>query len=258
LEPYHLAKSARVKGLFELLSGTLSHADAVVVATETEAAHITSVPKSRKLVVPLGGATPVAHRPVPLHATREQRVLFLSRLAPKKRADVLLRAWPEVMKQVPTARLDLAGPDSDGLLDRYKTLAAELRLGTSVTFPGQLLGEDKASALASATVFALPSENESFGIAVAEALSAGLPVVISKHVAIAEEVAAAGAGVVVPSLQPEDWAQALSALLQDAAALAAMSAAARRLASERYSWDQAGRRLEGFYRGLLDQVTTPR
>jgi glycosyltransferase involved in cell wall biosynthesis len=258
LEPYHMAKSARVKALFELLSGTLRHANAVVVATETEAAHITSVPRSRKLVMPLGGATPVAHQSVRSPATSGPRVLFLGRLAPKKRADVLLRAWPDVMKQVATARLEVVGPDSDGLLERYKTLVAELGLGASVTFRGQLLGEDKSSAFANATVFALPSENENFGIAVAEALSAGLPVVISKHVAIAEEVAAAGAGVVVPSLQPEDWAQVLITLLQDDAALAAMSTAARRLASERYSWDQAGRRLVRFYRDLLDEVTAPR
>jgi glycosyltransferase involved in cell wall biosynthesis len=258
LEPYHMAKSARVKAIFELLSGTLAHASALVVATETEAAHITSVPRSRQLLVPLGAPTPVAHRSVRSHMRGGPRVLFLGRLAPKKRADVLLCAWPHVIEQVAMARLEVVGPDTDGLLDRYKTLVAELGLGASVTFRGQLLGEDKSGALANATVFALPSENESFGIAVAEALSAGLPVVISKHVAIAEEVAAAGAGVVVPSLEPEDWAKAVVDLLQDNAALAAMSTAARRLASERYSWDQAARRLERFYRDLLDLVTTPR
>ena len=258
LEPYHMAKSARVKALFEILSGTLRHANALVVATETEAANITSVPQSRKLVVPLGGITPAADRSVRFPGTNGPRVLFLGRLAPKKRADVLLRAWPTVLEQVGAARLEIVGPDSDGLLDQYRTLVAELGLGASVTFPGQLIGDAKSSAFANATVLALPSENESFGIAVAEALSAGLPVVISKHVAIADEVAAAGAGVVVPSLEPEDWAEALIALLQDDAALAAMSTAARCLASDRYSWDEAGRRLERFYRELLHQVTTSR
>jgi glycosyltransferase involved in cell wall biosynthesis len=119
------------------------------------------------------------------------------------------------------------------------------------------LGDEKSGAFADATVFALPSENESFGIAVAEALGAGLPVVLSKDVAIAKEVTAVGAGIVVPSLEPEDWAQALSALLQDNAALAAMSIASKRLASQCYSWDQAGQRLERFYRDLLDQAMTP-
>jgi glycosyltransferase involved in cell wall biosynthesis len=257
LEPYHMAKSPRVKALFELLSGTLRHADALVVATEAEAAHITSVPRSRHLLVPLGASTPVTHRCVRSPATRRPRVLFLGRLAHKKRADILLRAWPQVMDQVATAQLEVVGPDTDGLLDRYKMLVSEFGLGESVTFRGQLLGEDKSRAFANATVFVLPSENESFGIAVAEALSAGLPVVISKHVAIAEEIAEAGAGVVVPSLEPEDWARAVIALLQDDAVLDAMSTAARRLASERYSWDQTGRRLEHFYRDLLDHARTP-
>lgn len=257
LEPYHMGKSSRVKALFELLSGTLRHAKAVVVASETEAAHITSVPRSRLLLVPLGASIPVPYRSVRFPVIGGPRVLFLGRLAPKKRADILLRAWPRVIEQVATARLEVVGPDSDGLLDRYKILVSDLGLGASVSFPGQLLGEEKSSAFANATVFALPSENESFGIAVAEALSAGLPVVLSKHVAIAEEVAAAGAGVVVPSLEPEDWAKAMVDLLQDDAVLAAMSVAARRLASERYSWNQAGRRLKRFYRELLDQARTP-
>jgi glycosyltransferase involved in cell wall biosynthesis len=257
LEPYHMAKSTRVKTLFELLSGTLRHASALVVATETEAAHITSAPRSRQLLMPLGAPSPIGHRSVRSHVKGAPRVLFLGRLAPKKRADVLLRAWPQVLDQIAMAQLDVVGPDTDRLLDGYKVLVAELKLGASVTFWGQLLGEDKSDAFAKATVFALPSENESFGIAVAEALSAGLPVVISKHVAIAEEVAAAGAGVVVPSLEPEDWAQALVDLLQDEAALAAMRIAARRLASERYSWERAGRQLTRLYRELLDESPTP-
>jgi glycosyltransferase involved in cell wall biosynthesis len=249
LEPYHMAKSARVKALFELLSGTLRNADALVVSTETEAAHITSVPPSRKVLVPLGAPTPAASRPPSMNGPR---VLFLGRLTTKKRAEILLRAWPLVIERVAAARLEIVGPDTDGLLNRYEALVSRLGLDASVTFRGQLLGDAKSSAFANATVFALPSENESFGIAVAEALGAGLPVVLSKHVAIADEVAAAGAGVVVPSLEPADWAQALVALLENEAALADMRTAARRLVSERYSWDQAGRRLERCYRDLLD------
>jgi glycosyltransferase involved in cell wall biosynthesis len=251
LEPYHMAKSPRVKALFELLSGTLRNADALVVATETEAAHINSVPPSRKLLVPLGAPTPAASRP---SSREEPRVLFLGRLALKKRADILLRAWPLVVERVPTARLEIVGADTDGLLHEYRALVSRLGHSASVTFRGQLLGEEKSSAFANATVFALPSENESFGIAVAEALGAGLPVVLSKHVAIADEVLAAGAGVVVPSLEPADWAQALVTLLEDEAVLADMSIAARRLVRERYSWDQAGRRLERCYRDIIDAM----
>jgi glycosyltransferase involved in cell wall biosynthesis len=253
LEPYHLAKSPRVKALFELISGTLRHADALVLATATESTHITSVPQSRKLVVPLGApqVTPVRRS----SGTKDSVILFLGRLAPKKRADVLLHAWPQVIEEFPTARLHIVGPDTDGLLDQYKVLVASLGLQESVVFPGLLLDKDKVEAFANATIFALPSENESFGIAVAEALSAGLPVLLSKYVAIAEEVAAAGAGVIVRSLQPEEWAHAVIGLLHDNAGRTTMSTAARRLASERYSWDEVGRRLERFYRGILGQTT---
>jgi glycosyltransferase involved in cell wall biosynthesis len=254
LEPYHMAKSSQVKALFELLSGTVKNADALVLATETEAARISMAPKSRKFVLPLG-ALPTACSSSPV--TEGPEVLFLARLAPKKRLDVLLHAWVQVVREIPAARLHVVGPDTDGLLDGYRHLVASLSLERAVRFSGLLLGEEKQLAFAGAAIFALPSENESFGVAVAEALSAGLPVVVSENVAIADEVRAAGAGVVVPGLEPGEWAQELTALLRDGARRLAMSAAARRLASERFSWEKAALRLEQVYRALLDGSGLP-
>jgi glycosyltransferase involved in cell wall biosynthesis len=81
---------------------------------------------------------------------------------------------------------------------------------------------------------------------VAEALAAGLPVIVSDQVAIAEEVAAAGAGTVVP-LDVELWTAELRRLLRAPDERAERGMRATRLARERYSWEMTARRLLALY-----------
>ena len=83
-----------------------------------------------------------------------------------------------------------------------------------VFFTGPLYGDDKKSALADADVFALPSYSENFGVAVVEAMAAGLPVVISDQVGIHTEVARVGAGAVV-ACESGELSGALVRLLKD-------------------------------------------
>jgi glycosyltransferase involved in cell wall biosynthesis len=68
--------------------------------------------------------------------------------------------------------------------------------GASITFAGMIEGNLKAGALASASALILPSHQENFGLVVAEALSFGTPVLISRQVNVAEDIEAAGAGFV--------------------------------------------------------------
>jgi glycosyltransferase involved in cell wall biosynthesis len=251
LEPYDMAKNFHAKAIFELISGTVRSADALILATETEAARIPSVPPIRKFVLPLGA--PHVTLTAPSQATETPTVIFLGRLAPVKRVDILLRAWALVVDQIPAARLNIVGPDTDGLLDGYRELVSSLGLHGAVRFSGELVDEEKFQALVNASLFVLPSENESFGMAVAEALSAGVPVILSENVGIAGDVQAAGAGLIVPSVEPDHWANAVVSLLKNEPARKAMSEAATRLAFERYSWDQVAVRLEHLYRRILSQ-----
>ena len=122
----------------------------------------------------------------------ERVLLFLGRLHEKKGCDLLIEAFRRV---APPMRLVLAGPCGDAaLLQRLQTMAAD----AAVTFTGPLYGEEKWGALAAAEVFVLPSHQENFGIAVAESLASGTPVLISDRVNIWREIAAAGAGLVEP------------------------------------------------------------
>lgn len=104
-------------------------------------------------------------------------LLSLSRVHPKKGLKVLLRAWSSLAREHSDWLLVIAGPDQRGHLNELKQLAEELNVSESVVFSGPLFGAKKLAAYALADLFVLPSFSENFGVAVAEALAAGLPVV---------------------------------------------------------------------------------
>ncbi len=125
-------------------------------------------------------------------------LLFLGRLHPKKGCDLLIDAFAAVAAEAPDVDLVMAGPDQVGMLSALRARATHANVAARVHFPGMLEGAAKAGALRSAWAFVLPSHQENFGIAVAEALAAGTPVLVSDQVAIWREVLADGAGMVAP------------------------------------------------------------
>ena len=90
----------------------------------------------------------------------------------------------------------MAGPDQSGWAASLQHLAQSLGVADRITWPGMLGGAQKWGALRTAEVFILPSHQENFGIAVAEALSCALPVLISDKVNIWREIVAGEAGFV--------------------------------------------------------------
>jgi glycosyltransferase involved in cell wall biosynthesis len=123
-----------------------------------------------------------------------QTVLFLSRLHPVKRVELLLDAWPEILRRCPDARLVIAGDGEQGYVAGLRDRAA--LIGDSVSFVGHVEGEAKRMLFQSARVFVLPSLHENFGIAVLEAIAEGLPVVISPEVQLSSFVTEHSLGVI--------------------------------------------------------------
>ena len=158
-------------------------------------------------------------------------VLFLGRIDPIKRLDLLL---PAFLAGAPSShRLVAAGPDTAGiwrqLADRYLRGAAARR----VHWVGMVDGELKAALLAAADLFVLPSEHENFGIAAVEALAAGTPVLLSSGVDLAAETARAGWGEPVP-LTVAAWQERLATIL--AAGDDGRAEERRQWVAEHYSW----------------------
>ena len=161
-------------------------------------------------------------------------VLFLSRLDQKKGLDLLLHAFADVIQEHPRAILAIAGNGEAAFVETLKQTAARIGLSRHLIWTGFLAGDDKWAALADADLFVLPSYSENFGIAVAESLACGVPVVISDQVGIHHEISGSGAGVVVPC-DPKPLAKAITRVLADATLRARMAVAARQCAREQFS-----------------------
>jgi glycosyltransferase involved in cell wall biosynthesis len=171
-------------------------------------------------------------------ALRGRRLLlFLSRIHEKKGCDLLIEAFAGVAAAQPDLQLVIAGPDQSGWVSTLRQLAAGRGIADRITWPGMLRDQMKWGAFYSAEAFVLPSHQENFGIAVAEALACGLPALISDKVNIWREVERGGAGLVAP-----DTREGTASLLQRWLALddvqrRAMSTRARALFEERFTVD---------------------
>lgn len=177
--------------------------------------------------------------------------VFQGRLSRVKGVELALEAFAQVARQCPGAHFAIAGPDEDGTGQRARQQAARLGLGGCVSFLGMLNGEARLAALADADLFVLTSYSENFGMAAAEALAAGVPVLLSDRVGIAQCVAGAGAGVVV-GLQPAQIAQAWMALLRNCAGLRAMGERGAWLVRTQFDAGSVARQMLDAYRGVLE------
>jgi glycosyltransferase involved in cell wall biosynthesis len=134
--------------------------------------------------------------------------LFLGRIHEKKGCDLLIRAFAKIASHDSDLQLVMAGPEQQNAT-HWHELAAQCGMAERVVWTGMLSGDLKWGALRAAEVFALPSHQENFGLAVVEALACGVPVLISREVNIWQEIVASGAG-----LAEADTVEGTSALLQ--------------------------------------------
>lgn len=152
--------------------------------------------RCRERVSPLGLEPPPSSSPPARelfmarfpHIRNTRILLFLGRLHPKKGCDILIEALARHSGPKNAVSIVLAGPDQIGWEQHLRARAANLNVTTQVVFTGMLEGEMKQGAFESAEAFILPSHQENFGMAVVEALAAGLPVLISNRVNIWREI----------------------------------------------------------------------
>lgn len=229
------------KALWELLPGLLVRraASAFVVGSEAERTELHDVFPG--LVAPVSGigtAIPAVSMAAPTSAgdgvSAPVRLLSMSRIAPKKRIDLMIDAVAELRDREVAARLVVAGDGDPQLVDRLRAQAGRLGVQDSVEFLGLVAGEAKEAVYADAQLLLAPSDDENFGISIAEALARGLPIVASTAVGAVAGLPAS-AGIVIDSPTGETIAGAVQALLlHDQSEL---RAGARAFAEEHFDWD---------------------
>jgi phosphatidyl-myo-inositol alpha-mannosyltransferase len=175
---------------------------------------------------------------------REHQVLFAGRQEPRKGLHVLLRAWPEVRRRT-GARLRIAGADP---LAVRLLLTRERLPDDGIDILGFLSQDDLTAELLRAKALVAPSlGGESFGMVLTRAYACATPVVAS-DIDGYREVMTRDAAISFPAGNERWLADALAQLLEDEPRRAALGEGARRLALERYSWDDIGRRLLEIYK----------
>ena len=140
-------------------------------------------------------------------------VIVLSRLHPQKNLESLIRAFLSVTKSVRFKewRLVIAG---DGQADYVSSLKRQAGLGDRIVFTGWLSEKEKVSALRTASLLALPSLQENFGLCITEGLACGVPAIVSAQVNLASDLEAAGAGWVT-GLKPQAIERTLVEAMSD-------------------------------------------
>ena len=252
LSPWSLSQSGRRKRwMLRLLERRNLEGAAALhftsCAERDEAAGLGLTPPA--LVLPLGVRCVPAERPAAPRSPQGVRFLFLSRLHPKKQLDRLIEALGLLQSRHPGAEwsLRIAGRGDPFYEAELRALAARHGIGARCHWLGQVEGAAKDRELVRADWLVLPSAAENFGIAVAEALAAGTPVIVSPQVAVADLVATAGAGLVCPS-EPAALAETLATAL--AGASPTLRAAARNLAQQHLGWPAIAAELSSAYAAI--------
>jgi glycosyltransferase involved in cell wall biosynthesis len=248
LESYSLGRSPWKKRAFLALfdSANIRGASAVHLTSRREE-NVSRIPgHASRWVIPLGVRIPDG--PAAAGRGNPPRIVFLSRWHAKKRIEMLLEALSMLGDLDWT--LVLAGAGEPGLTDRIHSLVRQYGLGNRVSFPGFLTGDAKAQLLAGADLFVLPSASENFGIAAAEALAAGLPVIVSRHVALCDEIESAQAGWICGD-DAAALARTLRTALADPDERRRRGQIAARLARTAFSWKSCAEKLASSYRELL-------
>lgn len=238
----------------------LRDAGSVLFTCETEqrlAPESFRMPPWRAAVVPYGAEMPAGDPERQMEAffqvcpaARNRRFfLYLGRIHPKKGCDLLIDAFLDIAREHPDVDLVMAGPDA-GMREGLEERVASAALDHRVHWPGLVTGDAKWGAFHASEAFVLPSHQENFGIAVAEALGCSRPVLISDQVNIWPEIEADGAGLVANDT-PEGTRRLLERWLAlDAAEQSRMRSRARACFEGRYNLDQNVSELVRFFQSM--------
>jgi glycosyltransferase involved in cell wall biosynthesis len=179
-------------------------------------------------------------------------VLFMSRIDPKKGLDLLFPALERLLAEGLKFHFVLAGgnPQDPDYENRIRTQVQNSSLAPHSTIVGFVTGDSKTALLQAADLFVLPSYYENFGIAVAEAMAAGVPVVISDQVHIWEDVKQSEAGW-VSACEVSALTDQLRAAIQSAPERQRYGANAQTHALKHYSWKAIAQQTIQAYQQIL-------
>lgn len=259
LDPWALKNSRLKKSVFMAIveNKVLRYASKHHALNEFEADSIVAVTSSPEKIVcvPNGIDLPEITRDASLDANLK-KILFLGRLHPKKGLSELFLGLNIVLNNAPHLRyqmqIDIVGWGDLSHVDYFKKQVDDLGLRDIVKFRGAAFGSSKADYLSSAHAFILPSFSEGLPMAVLEAWSYGLPVIMTRqcNLPIGFECNAA----IEVTTHPQSIASVLLALCQCSLNdLQAIGARGKSLVRDRFAWDVVTAKYVAMYSEVMEQ-----
>jgi glycosyltransferase involved in cell wall biosynthesis len=178
-------------------------------------------------------------------------ILFLSRLHYKKRPELLIQTLGELKKQKQNFHLLIAGSGQDTYVQSLHKMVASLNITNQTSFVGFVSGYEKDLLLQGSDLFVLPTYSENFGIALAEAMVSGLPIITTPGVQIAPEIDEAEAGIIVEG-EIASLKSAIADLLKNPQLREQMGKNGRLFALQRYSWQTVAKQLVSTYQAIVN------
>ena len=263
LDPADLQKKKRLKQIYATLLERPNLAGAAAIHfTSKEEATISErfglggtgkMPVPQDLVIPLGVTAGLF--PKRLRESQVPIILFMSRMAPKKGLDLLIPALESILGSGIEFHFILAGsnPQDADNETQIKVQIKNSSLAKYTTITGFVSGDLKVEVLTKADLFVLPSYYENFGIAVAEAMAAGLPVVISHRIHIAEDIQQAEAGWVGP-LEVGAIANSIKSALLNPQERQRRGLNGKEYAKKHYNWEAIAQQTIDAYQQILSSL----
>src|SRR6185503_1362379 len=259
LEPWSMTQKSLRKRVFWQVSGKgmLRRAAAIHYTTEAEklsTERLVGLNHGKVIALGIETTASASHAKLEQHfpeLASEPYMLVLSRLHPKKGLDVLIDAFLALVQVEKFAhwRLVIAGDGPEAYVLKLKAIAGSSAQRDRIVFTGWLDGEEKDAVLGGASLLVLPSHQENFGLCVMEALSHSVPVLVSPHVNLAEEIVLANAGWIA-TVDKHALMTRLAEVLSDEEQRSRRGRAGKQLA-QKYSWGTVAKSLVDLYKELI-------
>jgi alpha-1,3-mannosyltransferase len=247
---FHTNAWRRVKDLYwrYVLARTLEAADAVIAVSDNDAQLFKPIVSPDKLMTIPNGVDPI-FASVPGSRVRG-RLVSIGRVARSKAIERVIQLLARLANEFPQIELAVAGPDEDGAAEILRQESERLGVALKVRILGELPPDALATLVASAHVFVSAATHEGFGITTVEALSAGVPVLVT-HTGVHNEIVRSGENGWFWSGLPDDDATATlrQALLLPNARLDEMRVMARATAAP-FDWNVTTEKYERVFESL--------
>lgn len=252
LEPWIMKRNYWVKKLPALIlyqKRAICKADYIHATAESEKENLFQLGYNDKIKV-IPNAVNVDSIRMKDSWKRTKTILFLSRVHVKKGINFLIEAAAALKTELEGYRIIVAGEGDAAYIDTLKQMTLQVGVQNIISFAGGVYGEEKWNLFRKADVFVLPTFSENFGIAIAEALASGTPVITTKGTPWTDLVKyKCGWHTEIGTLPTVN---ALKEFLQlDEQTLETMGCNGRRLIEDKYSTQSMADEMMELYRGIL-------